>query len=221
LSGGQQQRVAIARAIAFEPRLLLLDEPMSNLDAQLRASMRSELLRIVDRIGVTTVCVTHDQSEALSMSDRVVVLARGAIQQIGAPEEVYHSPSNEFVANFIGQSNALRYRGGRGTDGWHLDPSNMVSSAGPPVAANDEVLLLRPEDIEIEPDQGGGGCVGQVRQCLFMGSYSTYTVDMGGIELLVQKPAERQRAVFQPGDHVRLTWHETALIRLNHPRGQP
>jgi ABC-type Fe3+/spermidine/putrescine transport system ATPase subunit len=217
LSGGQQQRVAIARAIAFEPQLLLLDEPMSNLDAQLRASMRSELLRIVDRIGVTTICVTHDQGEALSMSDRVVVLARGAIQQIGAPQEVYHRPGNEFVANFIGQSNALRYRGNRLAEGWHLDPANMVA---PDIPGADEVLLLRPEDIGIELDRGGRGCLGRVRRSLFMGSYSTYAVDIGGIELLVQKPADRQRAVFQTGDQVRLTWHETALISLNRRRGE-
>lgn len=107
LSGGQQQRIALARAIVIEPDVLLLDEPLSALDANLREEMRVELKAIQHRIGVTSIFVTHDQSEALAMSDKIIVMSAGEVQQIGAPEEVYNSPVNEFVANFLGASNIL------------------------------------------------------------------------------------------------------------------
>ncbi|MBB95397.1 MAG: polyamine ABC transporter ATP-binding protein [Rhodobacteraceae bacterium] len=107
LSGGQQQRIALARAIVIEPDVLLLDEPLSALDANLREDMRVELKRIQDKIGVTTVFVTHDQSEALAMSDQIVVMSAGRIEQVGTPEEVYNTPASEFVANFLGASNIL------------------------------------------------------------------------------------------------------------------
>jgi putative spermidine/putrescine transport system ATP-binding protein/spermidine/putrescine transport system ATP-binding protein len=107
LSGGQQQRIALARAIVIEPDVLLLDEPLSALDANLREDMRVELKRIQERIGVTTVFVTHDQSEALAMSDQIVVMSEGRVEQVGAPEEVYNTPASEFVANFLGASNIL------------------------------------------------------------------------------------------------------------------
>ena len=110
LSGGQQQRIALARAIVIEPDVLLLDEPLSALDANLREDMRVELKRIQERIGVTTVFVTHDQSEALAMSDRIVVMSDGRVEQVGAPEEVYNTPASEFVANFLGASNILPAR---------------------------------------------------------------------------------------------------------------
>jgi putative spermidine/putrescine transport system ATP-binding protein/spermidine/putrescine transport system ATP-binding protein len=107
LSGGQQQRIALARAIVIEPDVLLLDEPLSALDANLREDMRVELKAIQDRIGVTTIFVTHDQSEALAMSDKIVVMSAGKVEQIGAPEEVYNTPASEFVATFLGASNLL------------------------------------------------------------------------------------------------------------------
>ncbi|GAB4347334.1 MAG: ABC transporter ATP-binding protein [Oricola sp.] len=107
LSGGQQQRIALARAIVIEPDVLLLDEPLSALDANLREDMRVELKRIQERIGVTTIFVTHDQSEALAMSDRIVVMSAGRVEQVGPPEEVYNTPASEFVANFLGASNIL------------------------------------------------------------------------------------------------------------------
>jgi putative spermidine/putrescine transport system ATP-binding protein/spermidine/putrescine transport system ATP-binding protein len=105
LSGGQQQRIALARAIVIEPDVLLLDEPLSALDANLREEMRVELKAIQHRIGVTSIFVTHDQSEALAMSDKIIVMSAGQMQQVGAPEDVYNNPANEFVANFLGASN--------------------------------------------------------------------------------------------------------------------
>ena len=115
LSGGQQQRVALARAVAPRPQILLLDEPLSNLDALLRDEMQIEIKRLQRELGITSLFVTHDQAEALSLSDRVCVLNNGRVQQVGAPEEIYHAPANGFVAGFIGRSNRLRAtrRGGR------------------------------------------------------------------------------------------------------------
>jgi iron(III) transport system ATP-binding protein len=107
LSGGQQQRVALARALAVQPEILLLDEPLSNLDAQLRRTTRSELKRLQRRLGITTIYVTHDQEEALALSDRILVMQNGTVQQFGTPEEIYNSPANHFVMNFIGASNTL------------------------------------------------------------------------------------------------------------------
>ncbi|MWD29529.1 polyamine ABC transporter ATP-binding protein [Aquicoccus sp. SCR17] len=122
LSGGQQQRIALARAIVVQPDVLLLDEPLSALDANLREDMRVELKRIQDRIGVTTVFVTHDQSEALAMSDQIVVMSNGRVEQVGTPQDVYNRPASEFVANFLGASNILPARClSRGPDGALLD----------------------------------------------------------------------------------------------------
>ncbi len=122
LSGGQQQRIALARAIVIEPDVLLLDEPLSALDANLREDMRVELKRIQDQIGVTTVFVTHDQSEALAMSDSIVVMSAGRVEQVGTPEDVYNTPASEFVANFLGASNILPARcTGRDAQAAHLD----------------------------------------------------------------------------------------------------
>jgi iron(III) transport system ATP-binding protein len=108
LSGGQQQRLALARALVGEPRLLLLDEPLSNLDALLREQMRSELRRLQKEVGVTAIYVTHDQSEALALSDRIAIMHNGAIVEIGAPRQIYDQPRNAFVATFVGRSNLLR-----------------------------------------------------------------------------------------------------------------
>ena len=132
LSGGQQQRIALARAIVIEPDVLLLDEPLSALDANLREDMRVELKRIQERIGVTTVFVTHDQSEALAMSDRIVVMSDGRVEQVGAPEEVYNTPASEFVANFLGASNILSARcTRRGPDGVEIEAPTFGTLAVP------------------------------------------------------------------------------------------
>ena len=117
LSGGQQQRVALARAVVHEPRLLLLDEPLSNLDAQLRDEMRSELKRLQSKIGITTIYVTHDQSEALALSDQIAVIDQGRIRQIGSPQDIYFRPANAFVARFVGATNLLTGNLAGGVDG--------------------------------------------------------------------------------------------------------
>jgi len=152
LSGGQQQRVALARAIVIEPQTLLLDEPLSNLDANLRDEMRSEVRRIHDETGLTTVFVTHDQSEALVLADRIVVMSDGLLQQTGTPEEIYESPATEFVARFIGRCNVLP---------GILLPSGQIDIGGILILAEDHppdlgvgcevALCIRPQSIIMEP----------------------------------------------------------------------
>ena len=159
LSGGQQQRVAIARAIVHEPRLLLLDEPLSNLDARLRDTMREELRHIVKSLGITTIFVTHDQIEAMGMADRIAVLNQGEIMQIGTPTEVYFSPTNAFVANFVGRSNtipgtvtSIRESGSSSMLKVATDIGEICSTAKSRVREGDKVLcIIRPQAISTRP----------------------------------------------------------------------
>jgi putative spermidine/putrescine transport system ATP-binding protein len=151
LSGGQQQRVAIARALVFEPEVLLLDEPLSNLDARLRAQMGDEFRSIQKRLGITTLYVTHDQDEALSMADRIVVMKEGVVQQIGTPKEVYSRPQNLHVARFMGYRNVAEFEL-EGTQGESVAVNaNGVRLLGTPMAgfhSKRVSVALRPEDME-------------------------------------------------------------------------
>jgi len=155
LSGGQQQRVAVARVLALDPKLLLFDEPLSNLDAKLRGQMRHEIRKLQKEIGVTTLFVTHDQDEALTMADRVVVLNQGRIEQIGTPVEIYEHPQTRFVADFIGTSNFLAGSvSGGGDDPVFTTPGGLrVALTGSPAREASGVLAIRPEKIEfVESD---------------------------------------------------------------------
>ena len=220
LSGGQQQRVALARAIVIRPDLLLLDEPMSNLDALLRASMQIELLDIVARVGITTVSVTHNQEEALSMSDRVIVLANGEVQQIGSPFEVYSQPSNEFVAGFVGQSNLVRCRViglENGATVAKSDFEQTVTIAKTRAGVGDELLLLvRPELIEI----GRSGVEhvnrfpGRISQAMFMGARLQYRVKVGERDFIVHQPAKPGSKPLAVGEPVVLGWDPAAAVEL-------
>ncbi len=184
LSGGQQQRVAIARALVNEPKVLLLDEPLGALDLRLRKDMQNELKRIQQATGITFIYVTHDQEEALSMSDTVVVMDKGRIQQIGRPEDIYNEPKNAFVADFIGESNIL--------DGVMLEDYKVrffgrtfqCVDAG--FEKNEPVdVVIRPEDIDIvAPEQGH--LVGQVTSITFMGLNYDIIVEFKGFKWLIQ-----------------------------------
>jgi len=182
LSGGQQQRVALARALAIEPRVLLLDEPLSALDAKVRVQLREEIRRIQTKLGITTLFVTHDQEEALSISDRVVILSQGQIQQVGTPAEIYGHPETVFVAEFVGTMNRIR-----GTVA--ASPSGFVDSAAGPLrveaargrpSAEDVVLLIRPETILIAPLGGSvvplGGLAGRVVSHTFLGAVTRLAI---------------------------------------------
>jgi ABC-type Fe3+/spermidine/putrescine transport system ATPase subunit len=198
LSGGQQQRLALARALVAEPRLLLLDEPLSNLDAQLREHMRVELRRLQKEVGVAAVYVTHDQSEALALSDRIAVMNSGRIVQIGTPQQIYHQPRNAFVAGFVGRSNVLRgpliERRGTG-DGVRIDTAiGPVLCEAPAGAAGvtPGAVLIRPEHVVLAPAAGEPGpnrFHGTVLQTAFLGEGVESIVQVAGVNILVRSAA--------------------------------
>ncbi len=211
LSGGQQQRVALARALVVEPTILLLDEPLSNLDASLREEMRFEIRRLHEEMGITSVYVTHDQSEAMVTSDRIAVMNQGRIEQIGTPEEIYERPRTRFVASFIGRTNCLpavivdrgSVRCGRLT----LGVSSDGAMATPGAAV---IVSIRPQEILITPvDEPGGPQLGNVLdgrivRHAYLGEARDYLVGVPGTELTL-RVVTSARQVFQPSEEVRLT----------------
>ena len=189
LSGGQQQRVALARALVIRPRCLLLDEPLSNLDAKLRLEMRMEIRRICKQAGLTAVYVTHDQKEALSVADRMAVMRDGAVEQTGTPEEVYRMPANRFVAGFIGEGNFIEGRvEGVGRDGVNVaTPLGALRSARAPdgVAAGDRVTLcLRPEamcfDRPLAADAAANVLRGRYLESVYLGEVAQHRIGVPG-----------------------------------------
>ena len=198
LSGGQQQRVAIARAIVNEPEVLLLDEPLAALDLKMRKDMQMELKEMHKRLGITFVYVTHDQEEALTLSDTIVVMSEGKIQQIGSPTDIYNEPVNSFVADFIGESNILN-----GT----MIQDQIVSFAGIQVPCVDKGfgcnapvdVVLRPEDIYIFPVSDSAQITGEVTSCIFKGVHYEMIVMANGYEFIVHDYHK-----FDPGSQVGL-----------------
>ncbi len=195
LSGGQQQRVALARALAHPPRLLLCDEPFSNLDAKLRERARTWLRDLQREVGITTVFVTHDQDEALSMSDHVVVMDHGVVRQVGTPEEIYETPADLFVADFIGTINLLEAKvvteDGTGAevlvDG--LDTPLRVTKAGPGDLGPTATVAVRPEAIVVDPpadDEPTNRVTAPVVDRSYLGDHTRYRLRLGGSTLTVQ-----------------------------------
>ncbi|HUQ25208.1 MAG TPA: ABC transporter ATP-binding protein [Burkholderiales bacterium] len=185
LSGGQQQRLALARALVMEPRLLLLDEPLSNLDAKLRERMRFELKRLQRELGITTVYVTHDQSEALALSHSIAVMNAGRIEQIGSPREIYERPRNQFVADFVGSTNFLEARV-LAREGDFCRVSSQIGGmkvlATEPLAPDEIVTIsVRPEDIELSESkkEGENAWEGTVYQKVFLGESVDFVVTVG------------------------------------------
>ena len=224
MSGGEQQRVAIARCIVLQPRLLMLDEPLSNLDAKLRIEMRYEILALHTRLGVTTIYVTHDQQEALALSDRIVVLRLGHVQQVGSPVEIYSDPANLFVANFMGFKNIWNAplerlkESGAGLEaefslnGAPLRAELSYAAGDPRRAALTEAFrqnrrvwtAIRPEDITVEPSApaGGGNTLeAEVLLVEYQGQTSLVSAMLGRDTLLELRPTAQGMRV---GDHVRL-----------------
>jgi iron(III) transport system ATP-binding protein len=180
LSGGQQQRLALARALLCDPKLLLLDEPLSNLDARLRASLRAELKSFQKLFGVTSVYVTHDQAEALAMSDQIAVMSQGTIQQVDDPQSLYDRPKTPFVANFIGHANLVE---ASRADGGLATPFGMVACA--PSADDRVTLSVRPEHVRLHTQQPSGVNVfgGKVASSDFLGDHREVVVDVGPSQL--------------------------------------
>ncbi len=199
ISGGQQQRVALARALVYSPSVLLLDEPFSNLDAKLRERARTWLKRLQGALGITTLFVTHDQDEALSLSDRIVVMDAGSILQVGTPEDIYRRPTTRFVAEFLGQCNilpavALGASGGGLTE-FRLESGASITVAGDSVRVGTGAaveLAVRPEAIEVRHDgalPAPNTYIAEVRTGSFLGDHYLYELDLGGLPLTVTATA--------------------------------
>ena len=186
LSGGQQQRVALARALVLEPGVLLFDEPLSNLDAKLRVSMRTEIRRIQQEAGITAIYVTHDQSEAMAISDQIIIMEKGVVAQIGTPEEIYYHPNSRFVADFIGEANFIEARVLSAGEKASVEVLGATLTVGDHLghAAGDEVtLVIRPEAARLADS---GVLKGEVTLSTFMGSYQYYRIRLDGDEREIQ-----------------------------------
>ena len=217
LSGGQQQRVALARALVMEPKVLLMDEPLSNLDAKLREQMRTEIRRIQRRLGITSVYVTHDQVEAMTLSDRIVVMNQGRIEQIGPPQEIYRRPATRFVADFIGRANFVE---GTVRDSRNGDVTLDALGATFTVPAPDHALapgmaatvVVRPEMVEI--DAPGSQIEGTVRRATYLGNVIEYDIEVSDQLLALVEHDPRHTVVHPEGTRVPLRLLEDCLYIL-------
>ena len=207
LSGGQQQRVALARALVIEPSVLLFDEPLSNLDAKLRVTMRTEIRRIQQEVGITAIYVTHDQSEAMALSDRIIIMRSGVVEQIGTPQEIYYHPVNEFVADFIGEANFLKGRLEALSDNRaQLNVSGDICHAAPVPGmevGRDYTIVLRPEAASLA-EEGGLPC--EVVLSCFMGSYQNYHVKVGDTLVKLTDPNPKNKRIYKVGERCRLVF---------------
>ena len=201
LSGGQQQRVALARALVIEPGVLLFDEPLSNLDAKLRVDMRNEIRRIQQEAGITAIYVTHDQSEAMAISDQIIIMKKGVVDQIGDPHTVYYRPIDEFVADFIGESNFLRgsliekdgKSGMAKIEGFDVEVADLESQK----VGDDCTLVLRPESAMLA-DEGVLPC--KVTLSRFMGNYQNYHVMVGNTLVKITDFNPKNHKLYEVGD---------------------
>ena len=207
LSGGQQQRVALARALVVEPGVLLFDEPLSNLDAKLRVQMRTEIRRIQQTLGITAIYVTHDQSEAMAISDQIILMKSGVIAQMGTPMEIYYRPNSEFVADFIGECNFLKGKvtgnaGGETRIRLAAGEVGVRTGREHTIGADGEIVL-RPEAIQIG-DEGLLPC--RVELSCFMGSYQNYHVRVGDTLVKITDNCPVNKKIYQVGDEAYISF---------------
>jgi putative spermidine/putrescine transport system ATP-binding protein len=217
LSGGQQQRVALARALVFRPRALLMDEPLGALDKKLREHMQAEVKRLQGELGATVIYVTHDQEEALTMSDRVAVMQGGRVAQLGTPADLYERPATRWVAEFVGQSNFLAGTGVPG--GVRLATGAIVPCATPVAAGRPALLVIRPEKLRLGAS-GGFGLDGTVSSAIYVGHATRFAVTLAdGTALQVEEQNRAGNGGFRPGAPVSLSWDAADAWPL--PAGAP
>ncbi len=210
LSGGQQQRVALARALVIEPGVLLFDEPLSNLDAKLRVSMRTEIRRIQQEAGITAVYVTHDQSEAMAISDKVIIMKGGLVEQISTPQEAYYYPNNKFVADFIGEANFIK-----GTvkkqDVVEIQGTEIECATGSLDVGAECDIVLRPEGATFSDTGSIKGCV---KYSCFMGAYQDYHVLVGDTLVKIQDYNPKNKKIYNVGEDIFLKFENDTLYAL-------
>jgi iron(III) transport system ATP-binding protein len=206
LSGGQQQRVAVARTVVIEPKVLLLDEPLSNLDAKMRVQVRRELRDLQQRLGLTTIFVTHDQEEANTICDRVAVMNDGIIQQVGTPMELYEKPANLFVAGFLGAANILDGEVASSGSGSVFQLDGGISIPLPPgiETVPGAKLVFRPQHCRLEAKGAGDSVSGRLVHREFLGAVVRYGVSIGAGEIMVEAPFESGDGLVEPGAEVGL-----------------
>ncbi len=223
LSGGQQQRVALARAFVFEPKLLLMDEPLGALDKKLREYMQVEIKRLHQRLGATIIYVTHDQDEALVMSDRIAVFNAGKIEQIAPPSEVYNRPKTRFVAEFVGETNIISAKFERAEGSFQIFRSEALEiriQGAEPIYKNEVKLSIRPERIRIEPilsQSASNKISGIVSEVIYFGRTIRYLVDSidGSLKLtIVKQVSSLTEKTFSKGDRVDAFWHEFDVMPI-------
>ncbi len=215
LSGGQQQRVALARALILEPGVLLFDEPLSNLDAKLRVSMRTEIRKIQQKVGITAIYVTHDQSEAMSISDKIIIMSKGKVEQIGTPREIYYHPNSRFVADFIGEANFLEAQvlsaeGDKAriqVAGETLEVNNYCGAK----AGSKAALVIRPEAASLAEQ---GYLEATVMLSTFMGAYQYYQVAVGDMEIQITDYNPVNRRIYQAGETAYLDFDSRGVYIL-------
>lgn len=216
LSGGQQQRVSLARSLIMEPKVLLLDEPLSNLDAKMRVSTRLEIRKIQQRVGITSVYVTHDQEEAVTLSDRVVIMNAGKIQQIGTPQEIYAHPVSYFVADFIGKANFLEGRVANilTQEEIEVDIKGVKYKVSIPkntFSEGDRIfLVIRPESAELEPKKSGA-INGIISQVIYLGSRMVYEIKVEKNFLTVEITNPQEHKIYSIGEEVSVILKEKSL----------
>jgi putative spermidine/putrescine transport system ATP-binding protein len=217
LSGGQQQRVALARTLVIQPRLLLLDEPLSNLDAKLRIDMRIELLKLQRDLGLTTIYVTHDQEEALALSTRIAVMNSGRIEQEGSPRQIYEQPASEFVAAFVGKSNLFSGRVLKAKEGLievRTDDNLILRAASDardmsPQSGDQVLLSVRPEAMELTApakSSAANQLTGQVAASAYQGTFIEYEIQLIGRAIKTHTVNPKGKAPFRPGQEVTVTF---------------
>jgi putative spermidine/putrescine transport system ATP-binding protein len=217
LSGGQQQRVALARALVVKPAVFLLDEPLSNLDAKLRGEVRMEIRTLQRRLGLTTLIVTHDQEEALTMADRLVVMERGRVRQVGTAEDLYERPADPFVAGFVGRCNLVEGVP-EGAGAFRAVSGALLPFAGGGAQpAGPAVLALRPEQVAVSPAADGPA---RITAVTYLGAQTEYRMEIGGTALLAVRPTpgpDDPLRRLRPGDAVALDWDRAAARLLPLP----
>ncbi|OHV88750.1 ABC transporter ATP-binding protein [Mesorhizobium sp. ORS 3428] len=223
LSGGQQQRIALARAIVFQPQVLLLDEPLSALDANMREEMRVEIKKIQKETGITAIFVTHDQEEALSMSDRIVVMNAGAVEQIGAPEEVYETPATAFVADFLGKANMLAATVSKSDVTRSGGPTTVALAAGQTVDVKSPrrlapgckvTVVVRPQKLSVGAAAGSNRLSGRVVSTSYLGGSAIYEIDIGG-KTSVRANAPINGRVIREGEAIEIGFDPGGCVLLD------